>query len=89
MGEAGQPSQTGQKPLVTRRPTPIIAIIGLIVGIVGLFIYALPCGIVAIILGIISYRREKTAIAWMALILGIVDVATGLYIIYFIRPTLT
>jgi len=56
----------------------------LLVGIVGLFIFALPCGILAIILGIASYAREKTALAWIALILGVIDVATGLYIIYFI-----
>ena len=68
-------TQTGQAPPVQRRPTPIIAIIGLLVGIVGLFIFALPCGIVAIILGIASYAREKTALAWLAVILGIVDIA--------------
>jgi hypothetical protein len=84
MGEAGQPTQTGQAPPVTRRPTPIIAIIGLLVGLVGLFIFAIPCGILAIILGIASYAREKTALAWIALILGIIDVATGLYIYFFI-----
>jgi hypothetical protein len=70
-------------PPVTRRPTPILAIIGLIVGILGLFIYALPCGIVAIILGVASYAREKSALAWISMILGVIDIVTGLYIIYF------
>jgi len=79
MGEAGQQSQTGQIPPVQRKPAPIIGIIGLIVGVVGLLIYPLPCGIVAIILGIASYMREKTAVAWLVLILGLVDIATGLY----------
>jgi hypothetical protein len=64
-----------------RRPTPIIAIIGLLVGIVGLFIFALPCGIIAIILGIASYAREKTALAWLAVILGIVDIAAWLLLV--------
>ena len=81
MGEAGQPNQTSQPPPMARRPTPIIAIIGLLVGIVGLFIFALPCGIVAIILGIASYAREKTALAWLAVILGIVDIAAWLFLV--------
>ena len=81
MGEAGQPNQTSQPPPTTRRPTPIIAIIGLLVGIVGLFIFALPCGIIAIILGIASYAREKTALAWLAVILGIVDIAAWLFLV--------
>lgn len=81
MGEAGQPDQTGQPPPIVRRPTPIIAIIGLLVGIVGLFIFALPCGILAVILGIASYMREKTAIAWLVLILGIVDIVTWIFLI--------
>jgi hypothetical protein len=84
MGEAGRPNQTGHEPPVTRRPTPIIAIIGLLVGILGLFISAIPCGILAIILGIASYAREKTAFAWIALVLGIIDIATGLYVYFFI-----
>jgi len=66
---------------MARRPTPIIAIIGLLVGIVGLFIFALPCGIIAIILGIASYAREKTALAWLAVILGIVDIAAWLFLV--------
>ncbi len=80
MGETGQPDQTGQPPPIVRRPTPIIAIIGLLVGIVGLFIFALPCGILAVILGIASYMREKTAIAWLVLILGIVDIVTWIFL---------
>lgn len=84
MGEAGQPNQTDQTPPAARRPTSIIAIIGLLAGMVGLFIYgALPCGIVAIILGIFSHIREKTALAWIPLILGIIDIVTGLLIFYF------
>lgn len=81
MGEAGQPDQTGHSPPIVRRPTPIIAIIGLLVGIVGLFIFALPCGILAVILGIASYMREKTAIAWLVLILGIVDIVTWIFLV--------
>jgi hypothetical protein len=81
MGEAGQPDQTGPPPPIVRRPTPIIAIIGLLVGIVGLFIFALPCGILAVIFGIASYIREKTAIAWLVLILGIVDIVTWIFLV--------
>lgn len=81
MGEAGQPNQVSQPPPIARRPTPIIAIVGLIIGIVGLFIYPLPCGILTMILGIASYIREKTAIAWLAIILAIVDIATGLFFV--------
>ena len=81
MGEAGQPDQTSQPPPMARRPTPIIAIIGLLIGIVGLFIFALPCGILALILGIASYMREKTAIAWLAVILGIVDIAAWILLV--------
>jgi hypothetical protein len=81
MGEVGQQSQTGQVPPVQRKPVPIIGIIGLIVGIVGLFVFALPCGVVAIILGIASYVREKTAVAWLAVILGIVDIVAWLILI--------
>ncbi len=66
---------------MARRPTPIIAIIGLLIGIVGLFIYPLPCGVLAMILGITSYIREKTVIAWLAVILAIVDIATGLFFV--------
>ncbi len=80
MSEAGQPDQTSQLPPIARRPTPIIAIVGLLVGIVGLFIFALPCGILAVILGIASYMREKTAIAWLVLILGIVDIVTWIFL---------
>jgi hypothetical protein len=81
MGETGQPDQTSQLPPIARRPTPIIAIIGLLVGIIGLFIFALPCGILAVILGIASYMREKTAIAWIAVILGIIDIVTWIFLI--------
>jgi len=81
MGETDQSNQTNQPPPIARRPTPIIAIIGLLVGLVGLFIFALPCGIVAIILGIASYAREKTALAWLAVILGIVDIATWIFLV--------
>lgn len=58
-----------------KRGTPIIAVIGLLVGIVGLFIYPLPCGILGVVLGIASYVREKTYFAWIALILGIANIA--------------
>lgn len=43
----------------------------------GPFIYTLLCGIVATILSVISYRREETPIVWIAVILGMADVATG------------
>ncbi len=81
MGETGQPDQTGQLPPMVRRPTPILAIIGLLIGIVGLFIYPLPCGVLAMIFGIASYIREKTALVWLVVILAIVDIATGIFFI--------
>ncbi len=81
MGEAGQPDQTSQLPPIARRPTPIIAIVGLLIGVIGLFIYPLPCGVLAMILGIGSYIREKTAVVWLVVILAIVDIATGIYFV--------
>jgi hypothetical protein len=57
-----------------KRGVPIIAVIGLLVGILGLFFLPLPCGLLALILGIASYMREKTSLAWLAVILGIANI---------------
>jgi hypothetical protein len=80
MSEAGQQSQTDQTRPIQRKPAPIIGIIGSILGIVGLFVYQLPCGIAATILGVASYAREKTAVSWLAIILGIADIVQWLFL---------
>jgi hypothetical protein len=57
-----------------KRGVPMIAVIGLLLGIVGLFFLPLPFGLLALILGIASHVREKASLAWLAVILGIANI---------------
>jgi hypothetical protein len=57
-----------------KRGLPIIGVVGLLAGIVGLFFLPLPFGLLALILGIASRVREKASLAWLAVILGIANI---------------
>jgi hypothetical protein len=57
-----------------KRGLPIMGVIGLLTGIVGLFLLPLPFGMLALILGIASHVREKASLAWLAVILGIANI---------------
>ena len=57
-----------------KRGLPIIGVVGLLAGIVGLFFLPLPFGLLGLILGIASRVREKASLAWLAVILGIANI---------------
>ena len=50
-----------------------LAIASLVLGLVGLFIAGLPCGILAIVFAIVSKKKMKSGMATAGLVLGIID----------------
>ena len=58
-----------------------LSIATMVLGIVGLVLFAIPCGILAIIFGIIGKKKGGKGFATAGLILGIIDVAWGIYAI--------
>lgn len=55
-----------------------LSIASMVLGLVGLVIFAVPCGILAIIFSIIGKKKGGKGFATAGLILGIIDVAFGL-----------
>lgn len=51
-----------------------LAIASMVLGLVGLVIFGLPCGILAIIFSIVSKKKGKSGMATAGLVLGIIDV---------------
>lgn len=59
-----------------------MSVASLVLGIVGLIIFAIPCGILAIIFSVLAKKRGKNAMATAGLVLGIIDASFGiLYLI--------
>lgn len=58
-----------------------LSIASMVLGLVGLFLFAVPCGVLAIIFSIIGKKKGGKGFATAGLILGIVDVALGLFAI--------
>ena len=56
-----------------------LSIASMVLGLVGLFLFAIPCGILAIIFSLIGKKKGGKGFATAGLILGIVDVAWGLF----------
>lgn len=62
------------------QPTPkdnSKGIIGTILALVGFFVFGLPLGIAALVLGIID--EPKTTWSWTAIVIGVVDIVGVLY----------
>ena len=53
-----------------------MATASLVLGLVGLFLFALPCGTLAVIFSIISKKKAKSGKATAGLVLGIIDLAS-------------
>lgn len=52
-----------------------MAIIGIILGIIGILVFGIPCGISAVILGAISsVRDERKGAGIVSIVLGIIDI---------------
>lgn len=59
-----------------------MSVASLVLGIVGLIIFAVPCGVLAIIFAVLAKKKGKNGMATAGLVLGIIDAAFGiLYII--------
>ena len=58
-----------------------LSIASMVLGLVGLIIFAIPCGILAIIFSILGKKKGGKGVATSGLILGIIDVAFGLFAI--------
>lgn len=55
-----------------------MSIASMVLGIVGLIIFAFPCGVLAIIFAILAKKKGKNAMATAGLVLGIIDAVFGL-----------
>lgn len=55
-----------------------LSIASMVLGLVGLAIFALPCGILAIIFSVLGKKKGGKGFATAGLVLGIIDVAFGL-----------
>ena len=55
-----------------------LSIASMVLGLVGLLVFALPCGILAIIFSVIGKKKGGKGFATAGLILGILDVIFGL-----------
>lgn len=58
-----------------------LSIASMVLGIVGLIIFAVPCGVLAIIFGLVGKKKGGKGFAIAGLVLGIIDVAFGVYAI--------
>ena len=54
-----------------------MSIASMVLGIVGLILFALPCGILAIIFSILGKKKGGKGFATAGLVLGIIDVVFG------------
>ncbi len=58
-----------------------MSIASMVLGIVGLIIFALPCGILAITFSILGRKKGGKGFATAGLVLGIIDAAFGVFAI--------
>lgn len=54
-----------------------MSIASMVLGIVGLLLFALPCGILAIIFSILGKKKGGNGFATAGLVLGIIDTVYG------------
>lgn len=52
------------------------AVSSMVLGLVGLIVAALPCGILAIVFSVLAKKRTKSGMATAGLVLGIIDLVT-------------
>ena len=57
------------------------SIASMVLGIVGLIVFALPCGILAIIFSLLGKKKGGKGFAIAGLVLGIIDVVFGAFAI--------
>ena len=55
-----------------------MSIASMVLGIVGLIVFALPCGILAIIFSILGKKKGGKGFATAGLVLGIIDAVFGI-----------
>jgi len=60
------------------------SIASLVLGLVGIIVAAIPCGILAIIFGISGMKKAGRGMAIAGLVLGIIDVVGGLINVFLI-----
>lgn len=58
-----------------------LSISSMVLGLVGLLVFAVPCGVLAIIFSVIGKKKGGKGFATAGLVLGIIDVAFGLFAI--------
>lgn len=58
-----------------------LSIASMVLGLVGLLVFALPCGVLAIIFALVGKKKGGKGFATAGLVLGIIDAAFGLYAI--------
>lgn len=58
-----------------------MSIASMVLGIVGIVLFALPCGILAIIFSLLGKKKGGKGFAIAGLVLGIIDVVFGLFAI--------
>ena len=58
-----------------------MSITSMVLGLVGLLVAALPCGILAIIFAALGRKKGGKGFATAGLVLGIIDVVCGVYAI--------
>lgn len=64
-----------------------LSIASMVLGLVGLFLFAIPCGILAIIFALVGKKKGGKGFATAGLVLGIIDVAWGLFAIITVMST--
>ena len=58
-----------------------MSIASMVLGLVGIVLFALPCGILAIIFSILGKKKGGKGFATAGLVLGIIDVVFGAFAI--------
>jgi hypothetical protein len=68
-------------PQQTPTPTPKanLGVVGSVAGLIGFFLFGLPLGAAAIIMGAID--QPKTTWSYVSIVIGIVDVVAVLYVL--------
>ena len=59
-----------------------LAVASMVLGLVGLLAFALPCGILAIVFSVVSKKKMKSGMATAGLVLGIIDLASWALIMF-------
>ena len=83
----GQPVPTPEQQAEAKRGKTL-SIISLVLGIIGLFILGIPCGVAALVTGGVALRNPELKTRGMALagtILGAIDILLLLLLQFFVR----